>query len=235
MSEYPVVPNPAASATAVGPMEPERPSAKEKATQSAQAGSQAAGDIAQTAVNKAQDVVGEGKAQARNLVGEARDQLRGQATDQHHKAVANLRSLADQLHSMAESGQRGGTATELVGQAAERAHGAASWLDRREPGDLVDELRRFARRRPGAFLAGALVAGVLAGRLTRGVVAAHSDDDGERAQPPQSGPETHVEYAGDQALAYGGEPGAYPSGQPSAEPHLEPTSSAPGTGWGVTP
>jgi hypothetical protein len=235
MSEYPVVPNPAASATPVGSIEPERPSAKDKAAQSAQAGTQAAGDIAQTAVNTAHDVVGEGKAQARNLVGEARDQLRGQAADQHHRAVTSLRSLADQLHSMAESGQRGETATELVGQAADRAHDAASWLDRREPGDLIEELRRFARRRPAAFLAGALVAGVVAGRLTRGVVAAHSDDDGERAQSPQSGPETHVEYAGDQALAYRGEPGGYLSGRTSAEPHLDPTSSAPRAGWGVTP
>ncbi len=156
-------------------------SAKDKAMESAQAGKQAAGDVAQTAVNKAQDVVGEGKAQARDLVGEARDQLRGHAGEQQRNAVSSLRSFADELHSMARSGQQSdqqsGVATDLVSKTADRAHGAASWLDGREPEDLVDELRRFARRRPGAFLAGAVVAGVLAGRLTRGAVAAHTDDN----------------------------------------------------------
>lgn len=145
-------------------------------TESAQVGKQAAGEVAHTAVDKAAEVVDEGKAQARNLVGEARDQLRGHAGEQHRNAAGNLRSLADELHAMARAGQQGGVATELVGQAADRASGAASWLEGREPEELLDELRSFARRRPGAFLAGALVAGVLAGRLTRGVAAAHSED-----------------------------------------------------------
>jgi hypothetical protein len=60
----------------------------------------------------------------------------------------------------------------------------ADWLEQREPGDLLDEVRRFARRRPGAFVLGALVAGVVAGRMTRGIVAARSDEsDGD--QSPQ--------------------------------------------------
>ena len=36
-----------------------------------------------------------------------------------------------------------------------------------EPGDLVEEVRSFARRRPGVFLLGAAVAGTVVGRLTR--------------------------------------------------------------------
>ena len=38
----------------------------------------------------------------------------------------------------------------------------------------------FARRKPGMFLLGAAAAGVLAGRLTSGVKAAHSQDSGGR-------------------------------------------------------
>ena len=38
-----------------------------------------------------------------------------------------------------------------------------------------DEVRSFARRKPGVFLFGAAAAGVLAGRLTSGVKAAHTD------------------------------------------------------------
>lgn len=51
-------------------------------------------------------------------------------------------------------------------------------LDEREPSELLDELRRFARRRPGAFLLGAFAAGAVAGRVARG---AKDADSGEPA------------------------------------------------------
>ena len=152
-------------------------SMKDKAADSAQAGKQAASEVAQTATDKAKDVAQEAKTQARNVVGQAQDQLREQASNQHRNLVSNLRSLGDQLNSMADRSDQSGPATDLVGEAGSRAHSVASWLDEREPGQLVDELRSFARRKPGVFLLGALAAGVVAGRLTRGVVAAHQDDD----------------------------------------------------------
>ena len=252
MSEYLETEYPGTTATSSSPDQPDDPSAKDKAIESAQAGKQAAGEVTQTAVSKAQDVVGEGKAQARNLVGEARDQLRTHASEQHRNAVTNLRSLADELNSMAQAGDQGGIASDLVGQAADRAHGAASWLDRREPGDLVEELRRFARRRPGAFLAGALVAGVLAGRLTRGVVAAHAEDDGSEAEARPSrhsqaggGDDPRSQFYGDgQAGTYaggqpgpyvGGQPGPYVGGQHGAESGWDPTGVGPSSGPGVRP
>jgi hypothetical protein len=240
MSEYVETDYPSTRPTPSGSEGSEEASAKDKAMQSAQAGKQAAGDMAQTAVSKAQDVVGEGKAQARNLVGDARDQLRGHAGEQHRNAVTSLRSLGDELRSMAQSGQ-GGVATDLVSQAADRTHGVASWLDGREPEDLLEELRRFARRRPGAFLAGALAAGVLAGHLTRGAVAAHTDDD-QAEQRPTRGPgaggledPARRSYGAGPAGSYGGQPGSYAGGQSGGEPGWEPTSSGPYSGPGVTP
>jgi hypothetical protein len=171
-------------------------SVKDKAAQSAEAGKQAAGDVAQAAAGSAKDVAAQAQTQARNLVGEAREQLRSQVGDQHRTAVTNLRSLAGELRSMAGSGEQGGVATELVGQAAERAHGLAEWLDGREPAEVLAELRGFARRRPGTFLLGALAAGVVAGRLTRGAVAAHTDD--------QAGPQSSLTGAGEAGRhAYG--------------------------------
>jgi hypothetical protein len=62
---------------------------------------------------------------------------------------------------------------EVARQASERARTVASCLEEREPGDLLDEVRRFARRKAGVFLAGAALAGVVVGRLTRGAIAAH--------------------------------------------------------------
>jgi hypothetical protein len=73
---------------------------------------------------------------------------------------------------MSQSSEQSGIAGDLVREVASRTRKVASWLDSREPGDLLDEVRGFARRKPGVFLAGAAVAGVLAGRLTRGVAQA---------------------------------------------------------------
>ncbi|HEU5266877.1 MAG TPA: hypothetical protein VFU35_09250 [Jatrophihabitans sp.] len=168
------------------------PSMKDKAADSAQAGKQAAGEVAQTATDKAKDVAQEAKTQARNIAGQAQDQLREQASNQHRNLVSTLRSLGDQLNSMADRSDESGPATDLVGEAGSRAHNVASWLDEREPAQLLDELRSFARRKPGVFLLGALAAGVVAGRLTRGVVAAHQDDDDTVAssRPQVSSPYT---------------------------------------------
>ena len=178
MSEYPAGGYVGTTGVSAASGDIEEPSLKDKAVQSADAGKQAVSEVAQTAMGDARDVLGEGKAQARNLVGEARDQLRDHAGEQHRNAVTNLRSLGDELRSMANGSDReGGVASELVAQAADRTHGAADWLDGREPEDLLEELRRLARRRPGAFLLGALAAGVVAGRLTRGAVAVHSADE----------------------------------------------------------
>lgn len=140
------------------------------AREKAQGAVEAGGHVAQTALEQGQEVVRETGVQVRNLVGEATDELRHQAGTQQKRAAEGLRALGSQLHSMAGAGEPG-VASDLVGEAGDRAQRMAQWLEQREPGQLVDELRRFARRRPGAFAAGALVAGVLVGRLTRGLAA----------------------------------------------------------------
>jgi hypothetical protein len=79
--------------------------------------------------------------------------------------------MADELTGMARTPTRTGRPTDMVRQAADKAHQAAGWLAGRAPGALLDEVRSFARREPGTDLAIALGAGVLAGRLTRGLIA----------------------------------------------------------------
>lgn len=196
-------------------------SMKDKASQSAEAGKQAASEVASTAAEKAKDVAQETKAQARNVLGQAQDQLKQQTQAQHGNLVNNLRSLADQLSSMAQGSEQSGYATDLVGQAADRAHGAASWLDAREPAQLVDEARRFARQKPGSFILGALAAGVVAGRLTRGVVAVHKDDSGDHAPIPSG-------YVADR-YATGGI-----SGYAAPVDYTQPADYGTTTGYGTT-
>jgi len=153
------------------------PSMKDKASEAVDQGREAAGQVAQSAGQRVQDVTHEAAQQARDLVGEAREHLTRQAGEQHRNLATNLRSLGSELGSMVEHSDQSGTATQLVSQARDRVDGLAGWLENREPGDVLDEVKTFARRRPGTFLLGALAAGVVAGRLTRGAIAAHTQDD----------------------------------------------------------
>jgi hypothetical protein len=73
----------------------------------------------------------------------------------------------------------------------------ASHLDGKEPSELLDDVRQFARRRPGTFLLGALAAGVVVGRLTRGAKAAQDKSPADRAgtstpSSPSTGAPTQV-------------------------------------------
>jgi hypothetical protein len=190
---------------------------KDKATEAANEGKQAAGQVAQTAAEHAQEVKDEAIRQARDLAGEARQQVSSQVGQQHQALVSNLRSLGSELGSMTQSADgQSGVATELVSQAKDRIDGLADWLDGREPGQLLDEARNFARRRPGVFLVGALAAGMVAGRMTRGVVAAHTSDDSS-GQAGGAAPESLPSYGGVESPAAsgystGGQYGQY--GQP---------------------
>lgn len=111
--------------------------------------------------------------QAKDLIGEAHTQLKDQASAQKDKATGGLHSLADGLRSMADgNGAQAGVAADLAKEAADKAKAIATWLEQRDPGTILNDVRDLARRRPGAFLLGAALAGVAAGRLTRGVMAA---------------------------------------------------------------
>jgi hypothetical protein len=95
---------------------------------------------------------------------------------QQQKAAEGLSSLAQQLRGMADGTSDGapGPARDLIQQASGKLEEFGSWLQNREPAELLDEVRAYARRKPGTFLLGAAVAGVLAGRLTTGIKAAHT-------------------------------------------------------------
>ncbi|QNE17660.1 hypothetical protein F1D05_06775 [Kribbella qitaiheensis] len=108
--------------------------------------------------------------QTRLLAGQTRDQLVEQATHQKEQAARSLRSVGDELRGMAEHGQSGWGA-QLAQHGAEYTDQAADFLQKHEPGDLLEEVRGLARRRPGMFLLVAATAGVVAGRLTRALAA----------------------------------------------------------------
>ena len=131
--------------------------------------------VAGTVKEQAGQVTEEAKHQAKQLLSQAQSELSDQAASTQQRVSEGLHALADELTGMARNSEQDGVATDLARQAADRARTAAGWLADRDPGSLLHEVRSFARRKPGTYLALALGAGVLAGRLTRGL--ATSTDD----------------------------------------------------------
>ena len=144
----------------------------------------AAAGVKDVAKSEASNVAGEAKYQARNLVDQTRSELRGQARSQKSAVAEKLKGWASELGSMASKADESGPMSDLVQEASRRVGEISHWLDNHEPSDLFDEVKRYARRRPVAFLAIAAAAGVVAGRVTRGAVAANTSVDSDRESRP---------------------------------------------------
>jgi hypothetical protein len=149
--------------------------AKDQAGQVADTAKQAGAQVAGTVKEQAGQVTAEAGKQAKQLLSQAQSEVTEQAAATQQRVSEGLHALADELTGMTKNSDQDGPATDLARQAAEKAHQAARWLADRDPGTLLDEVRSFARRKPGTYLAIALGAGVLAGRLTRGLTAPADD------------------------------------------------------------
>ena len=173
--------------------------AKDQARQAAGTAADEGRHVAGVAGEEAQKVASEAKSQVSNLVSEAISQVAEQSRTQRDRIVDTLRAFGDDLEEMAITQGNGGMAADLVREGSSRARTLASRLDGREPRDLLDEVRSFARRKPGAFLLGALAAGVVTGRLTRGAKDGTSAD----TRRPEVGTEVAAEVERTEPLGHG--------------------------------
>jgi hypothetical protein len=189
---------------------------KEQASELGHSGIQTGKHVADVAREQASVVAVEAGRRGRGLLQQAQGQLEEQAAHGQQRLANQLLWLSDELRSMAGASGQGGMAADLASQAASRVRDAGQWLDDRKPGQVADEVQSFARRRPAVFLLLAAGAGLVAGRLTRGLKDAPSDNStatatqaaterlsGQRAQPSEIPGYQPAKAAGasDQALS----------------------------------
>jgi hypothetical protein len=142
---------------------------QEKAKATASATAEETQHVGQVAGHEAAQVADEAMTQVRHLVDETKGQLTEQTRTQRDRLLETMRTFSEDLDHMASGeSSSSGLASDLVRQAAERTRSLCERLDGREPAQIMDDVRGFARRRPGTFLLGALVAGIVAGRMARG-------------------------------------------------------------------
>jgi hypothetical protein len=142
--------------------------------------------VASTAKDQAANVASEAKQQAKGLLSTATSEVQNQVSTQQGRLASTLRGYADELQGIGQGSAPSGVIGDLVQQAAAKGSDIAHWLEDREPGDVLEELRRYARRRPVMFLALCGLAGVVAGRITRGAVAANTSVDSSSPSPARA-------------------------------------------------
>lgn len=155
------------------------PGAKEQANMAADSAAQQSKHVAGVAQNEAARVASEASDQLRGLVQQATSEVEQQSREQKDRLAEKVHTFADDLDSMHSGSQSSGLASQAVQQVAGQARDLATRLEGREPQELLEDVRRFARRRPGTFLLGALAAGIVAGRLTRAGKAAQDGGPGD--------------------------------------------------------
>lgn len=213
----------------------------------------AARETAATATEEGKHLASSAGDQAGQVAHEAAQQARGVAREAHAQVTSTLEDqtrlqrdrIAETLHTVGQdldqmSAQSDGLAGRVAGEVAHHSRSVGSYLESREPGQLLGDVRSFARDRPGTFLLGALAAGVVVGRLTRGVAegidAATSDGattgttdaqptgTATAAVPPTPGPGAALPPAQDA-----------PHGTPTMPPPSLPTDAPPTTPSTATP
>jgi hypothetical protein len=201
--------------------------ARDEAGQLKETSAEAARQVAGTVKEKASDVTSDAREQTRRLVGQTRDELVGQASQQKERAATGLRSVSDELRGMADHGQSG-LGAQLARHGADFTDQAADFLQQHEPGDLLDEVRGFARRKPGTFLLVAAAAGVVAGRLTRALAAGGTNAPSGTHTQTNTGNGLSEQSPADDYLVP-------PPAAPMSAPPVAPTTPPPPTPTPVAP
>jgi vacuolar-type H+-ATPase subunit H len=140
-------------------------------------------EIAGTVLARASEVTEQVTSQGRSLVEETRSQLQGQARAGTERIAGSLRQYGEQAQALAEGRpQDAPQLTEYAWKAADTCYGVADRvyaladdIEQRGFGGVLEDVQTFARRRPGAFLLGAVAVGFGIGRLVK----ANSEDEDE--------------------------------------------------------
>lgn len=152
-------------------------------------------DLAGSVRDQAGEVSGEVVAQTRNVIEETRSQLETRAADATQRLAFRLRDFGEQAQALTEGRTEDApNAVDYVGRAADGLYGAADRLSRvsedieqRGVSGALEDLECFARRRPGAFLLGAVAVGFGVGRAIKAQKQGRDEQDEQDVPRAQNG------------------------------------------------
>lgn len=165
--------------------------AKQEASAVADSAKSAAVNVADSAQHEAGNVAQEAGRQGRRVLDESVDELRTQAGAGQQRLAEMARSYGSELQSMTRNSGDSGPVTDLANSAQQILDDAANWLERTEPSDVLDSVRRYASRNPWQFLAISAGVGFVGARIVRGLKS--SADEQQKSTSVQNGAGTRPE------------------------------------------
>lgn len=182
------------------------------------------------------EVAGEARQHVGDIASTAAQELKAQADQQATRAGAGLEGIARQLSAMARSSDEQGVVPDLVASLGTQVEDLATRMQDGSFDEVVDDVRRFARRRPGLFLLAAAGAGFAASRVLRLTDISPSELTGDMGSTGTDA-QGAMGTAGD-ATPPTGLSSAAPTGMPTRAPTAAPTGIPPvpttpadRTGW----
>jgi hypothetical protein len=139
-------------------------------------------EVAGEVGEQAKAVASEAKRQLDQVVTQGREEVRQQMDQRNAQMAEQLRTLSQQFSALAQGNtSEAGPLLGYVNDAQTQVQRLAMRLESGGPQGVVDDISRFARRRPGLFLISAMGAGFLTGRVLRAGAAVRQDSANDEA------------------------------------------------------
>jgi len=119
--------------------------------------------------------------EATHLKDEAAGHVRERVEGVKDTVADEMSSVGDALRNASRDLRKGSPQEQLFGSVAESLAGFADAVRGRDVSEIVEEVSRFGRRNPGAFLGGAALLGFAAVRMAR------ASESGRTSAPAQTG------------------------------------------------
>lgn len=176
-----------------------------------------------------------------NLIDKAEQQARARINATKKDAALTLSSVASTLLSSSSQlkDEQQNLAGEYVGKAAEQIDRLANYIQSADPGEVVDNIEQFARRRPAVFIGAAFALGVIGARFLKSSRRRTQDSDQlyspgitDREVPTMRSVEGGVATGGDLTASgmYGDGGISASTGMPSSVPTSGPRTGDASTG-----
>jgi len=137
------------------------------------------------------------RSQVHDLVGGARHEVLQQTETQAQRLNGAVRDVGRQLRDLAEGNPSDGPVRTLARTAADRIDGFTGRIERDGVQGSLASVRDVARRRPVMFLAGAMAAGMVVGRVLRNADTRQLAQDATgNGSNPSSGSQSSAEQPG---------------------------------------
>jgi len=158
------------------------------------------GQAAEQAKQQSQQLASQARQQASELASRGTEQAKSQLANQKHNASQRLTPIQSALRESAQQlrNQGQGQVGDYAEKAADQVERFSTYLRQTEVDENADEVRGFARRRPGLFLGSAAAVGFFATRFLKSSSSSSSSSAGYSYSAPTTTGRTALSYGADE-------------------------------------